>query len=239
MKTLSPSPQLLQLFKSRPETLIFEGYCSYTDKVTIWNSGDSYALIADVDDVHKTCFFTQDMSFVDAVTDNLHGKTELCGVVPQITEHLRGKYRYEWETHCILHIWNGKPLPHRNICEIHPMSPKYAQIISDGTHYRPSLDEVRECLEIHPSAAVCIDGEPVCWCLCHREKSLGMLYTVPEYRHKGYALEVMTALCNAVIDKGDIPYAYIVSDNVASMNLAAKYNLVKAGRADYFLIVKD
>ena len=42
-----------------------------------------------------------------------------------------------------------------------------------------------------------------------------------------------------VIAKGDVPYAYIVCDNVASQNLALKYNLERVKRADYFLINLD
>ena len=131
-----------------------------------------------------------------------------------------------WENNCDLYVWNGQPLPHVCTQEIRPMLPKYAQKISDGTFYHAAINDVLDCLRRHPSAAVFVDDEPVCWCLLHLEKSLGMLYTLPEHRHKGYALEVMTALTNKVIERGDVPYAYIVKDNVASMNLAQKYNLV-------------
>ena len=89
---------------------------------------------------------------------------------------------------------------------------------------------------MYPSAAVWLDGKPVSWCIMHNDKSLGMLYTMPEHRHKGYALQVMTALCNAVIAQGDTPYAYIRRDNVASQKLAEKYNLRRVKAADYFLI---
>ena len=65
-----------------------------------------------------------------------------------------------------------------------------------------------------------------------------MLYTLPEHRHKGYALEVMTALCNQLIAQGNTPYAYIVCDNVASLNLAVKYNLTLFKHADYFRFEK-
>lgn len=238
MNTAIPTPELKSLFRSRPETLIFEGYCCYTDKIDIWQDGESYALSARVGETQKTCFYTNDMRFVDEVLSKLSGNVELCGVDRQITEHLRGKYHYEWETHCLLHVWNGRELPHINTQKTYPMSPKYAQMISDGTHYHASITEICECLERHPSAAIYVDGEPVCWCLCHLEKSLGMLYTLPEYRHRGLALTVMTTLCNEVIAQGDIPYAYIVDDNVASIALAAKYNLVPVKPADYMLIRK-
>lgn len=239
MKKIIPTPQLIDLFKSRPETLIFEGYCRYTDKLTLWQEGESYALSVRIGDSQKTCFATDSMDFVDEVLSELCGNVELCGVDERITEYLRDKYRYVWETHCLLHVWNGQPLTHQITHKIYPISPKYAQAVSDGTPYHAPVEEICKCLELHPSAAIFVDGKPVCWCLCHLEKSLGMLYTLPEYRQQGLALEVITALCNDVISRGDIPYAYIVDTNVPSLSLAAKYNFVSVKRADYFLISKN
>ncbi len=239
MNRIYPTPELLKFFQSKPETLIFEGYCRYTEKTVIWQDRDSFALVAPVGDVQKTCVVTQNVAFADEVLSNMHGKVELCGIDPALTEHFRSRYKLEWETNCLLFAWNGQPLPRQNVTKTYPIPPQYAQMISDGTFYRADTEEIKQCLALHPSEAIFVDGKPVCWCLCHLEKSLGMLYTVPEYRHRGYTLEVMTALCNDVIRCGDVPYAYIVKDNVASINLAAKYNLAPVKYADYALIVKQ
>lgn len=236
MQQINVTTKLIQFFKSNPDTLIFEGYCAYSKGVVVYNDGDSYALVAEVNGVNKCCFKSDCANFVFDVIDRLQGSVELCGVDPFVTACVKQRYALLWETNCDLYVWNGEPLPYVCRQEIHPMLPKYAQMISDGTHYHAPIDEVAECLARHPSAAVYIDGKPVCWCLLHLEKSLGMLYTLPEHRHKGYALEVMTTLCNQVIANGDTPYAYIVCDNIASKNLAAKYNLQYVKRADYFEI---
>lgn len=195
-------------------------------------------MVANVNGSYECCIKSDSESFVLELVDGLHGKIKLCGVDPFVTGCLKDKYAFNWETNCDLYVWNGQPLSYQCKQQIYPMLPKYAQKISDGTHYHAAIDEIERCLEIHPSAAILVDGEPVCWCLLHLEKSLGMLFTEPAHRHKGYALEVMTALCNKVIAKGDIPYAYIVQDNIASKNLAAKYNLCYVKQADYFEIEK-
>ena len=237
MKQIKPTNTLLKKFKSQADTLIFEGYCTNADSVIIYNEGDSYALIADVKGAIKCCFKTDSEAFVLAVVDKLAGKqVEFSGVDPFVTELLRVRYDFLWETNTYLYAWNGQPLSYECKQEIRPMSKDYAQKISDGTHYHAPIADVLDFLTRHPSAAIYIDGKPICWCLLHLEKSLGLLYTEPEYRRKGYALEVMTALCNMVIAKGDIPYAYIVCDNVASQNLAAKYNLQRVKNADYFMV---
>ena len=239
MKPLQPTAELLAKFKNNADTLIFEGYCAYTPDVTIYNDEDSYALITDVHGARKCCFKTDNEAFIFEVLSTLQGKVELCGVDPFVTNCLKRRYDFLWETDCYLYAWNGEPLTYKNKQKIQPMSKNFAQKVSDGTHYHAAVEEIQECLALHPSAAIFVDGEPICWCLLHIEKSLGMLYTEPQHRHKGYALEVMTALTNKVIDRGDIPYAYIVKDNVASQNLAAKYNLVRVKQADYFEIDLD
>ena len=46
MKQLKVTSDIKKFFKSNPETLIFEGYCSNAKNVTIYNEGDNYALVA-------------------------------------------------------------------------------------------------------------------------------------------------------------------------------------------------
>ena len=240
MKQIRPTKKLLEQFKNQADTLIFEGYCTNADSVVIYNEGDSYALIAEVKDDIKCCLHTNSEQFVLSVVDALRGcQVEFSGVDPFVTNILRNRFEFLWETNCYLYVWNGKPLNYECKQDIRPMSAEYAQQVSDGTHYHAPIADIVEVLSRHPSAAIYVDGKPVCWCLLHLEKSLGMLYTEPEHRRKGYALEVMTALNNKVIAKGDVPYAYIVCDNIASQNLAVKYNLERIKRADYFAINLD
>lgn len=234
MKQLSVTNDIKRFFKSNPETLIFEGYCCNAKNVTIYNEDDNYALVAKVGKNLEVCFKSRSAVFVWKVVDRLRGTVKLCGVDPFITKLFKSRYVFNWETHCDLFVWDGKPLTYKCKCDVRPMSAAYAQKVSDGTHYRAAISDVKECIANRPSSAVYVDGKPVCWCLLHLEKSLGMLYTEPEHRHKGYALEVMTSLVNKVIALGDVPYAYIVQDNVASANLAAKYHLKKVKQADYF-----
>lgn len=239
MKQLRITKDLKKFFKSNPDTLIFEGYCSNADDVTVYNEGDNYALVAYIGSKADVCFKTRNASFIGKVLKKLEGIIKLCGVDPFVTKIFKSHYTFNWETHCDLYVWNGKRLRHRPQYAVYPMEVEYAQKVSDGTHYHASIAEIKDCITNRPSAAIYVDEVPVCWCLQHLEKSLGMLYTEPEHRNNGYALEVMVALCNEIIGMGDIPFAYIVQDNVASANLASKYNLVKVRQADYFEVDLD
>ena len=236
MKKIPVTKELLQYFRDNTETLIMEGYCKYFDNVTVYEEDGGYATVfVDNNGGAHCCVYNSKETFIDSLLAQYDGNTvEFCAVSPAVTDYLRSKYVFTWETNCDLFVWNGEPLPHKCSRDIRAMDGAYARQISDGTFYHASEEEIIRCLTVHPSSAAYVEGKPVCWCLLHREGSLGMLYTLPEYRHQGYALEVMTDLTNKVIASGKIPFAYIVKDNVASQSLACKYNLVKACSADYF-----
>ncbi|MCM1533655.1 MAG: GNAT family N-acetyltransferase [Corallococcus sp.] len=237
MKQVPITKELLDTFRGSSQTLIMEGYCKYFSDVTVYTDGNGYATVAVTgEETRECCISGEDVSFAESLITSLNGQIKFCGVSPVITEYLRKKYRFEWETNCYLYVWNGKPLACECKCEIRPIDATYAAEISAGTPYGADIEDIIRCIAVHPSAAAYVDGKPVCWCLLHMEGSLGMLYTLPRYRRQGYALEVMTALTDKVIERGDIPFAYIVRDNVASLNLACKYNLEEAGKADYFQI---
>lgn len=236
MKQLQVTSALVNFFDAAPDTLIFAGYCRNADGVTVYNDGNSYALVADVNGACECCIKSDSADFVRQFVSGVCGKVKFCGVSPFVTRLLSDAYLFNWKTECYLYVWNGQPLCCAPDSAIRPLDKRYAQAVSDGTPYHADVDDVRRCLDRHPSAALYIDGKPVCWCLLHLEQSLGMLYTLPEHRHKGYALRVMTALCNKVIASGNTPFAYIIKDNVASQNLALKYNLRRIGEANYFEI---
>lgn len=229
--------ELMNLFTESPETLIFRGYCKYSDGTEIFtDSNNNFALSTRVLSNTKCCMYSRNLRFITDFVETLNGKVEFCGVNPFITEILRSKYTFLWETNCDLYCWNGKAFNGTASLTTRPMTSEFAQIISDGTPYHASCEEIIQCLHMHPSVAVFDAGRPVCWCIEHIEGSLGMLYTVPQYRHKGFAMQVMWQLCKQIVEDGDIPYAYIRSDNVASKNLAVKYNMKYVCRSDYFLI---
>lgn len=236
MQNIEITKQLLQELQENPQTLIMAEYCKNVKNTVVYNSGNSFATVSVVLGETECCVYSRDESFISHVLATLSGKVKLCGVDTFVTEYLRSSYGFLWETNCDLYVYNGKPLPLTDNFDLAAMDETYALDISNGTPYRADIENVKTCLKIHPSVAAYDNGRPVCWCLLHIEGSLGMLYTLPEYRRKGYALRVMTELCKKVIERGDIPFAYIIQDNVASKSLAPKYNLQYVCKANYFEI---
>lgn len=234
MERIEITSELLKQFRQKPQTLIMEGYCVNVENTAVYRDGDNYAAVSKgLDGGTAICVDTENTKFIDELLSEFCGRIEFCGASTFVTDYLKNKYEFLWETNCDLYVWNGEDLP--PICEGLPaMDVKYAKQISDGTPYHAAEENIAECLRIHPSSAIYVENRPVCWCLMHIEGSLGMLYTVPQYRRQGYALKVMTDLTRKVIAQGNVPYAYIIYDNVASKSLALKYNLQPVCKANYF-----
>lgn len=49
--------------------------------------------------------------------------------------------------------------------------------------------------------------------------SISHVFTMPEYRNRGYAREVVSKLCQDILDEGKIPYLYVDSTNPISNHL--------------------
>lgn len=171
------------------------------------------------------CFATYDTDFVEQVLSTVSGEVCCCGINEQVYQYLQSTRNLSWSSDFGLYVHNGKPINNKLSYEILPMDKKYWQDIVQGVSYPVYREEIEECLDNRLSSAIYIDGKPVCWALLHKEYSLGMLYTVEQYRNRGLALQVISHLCNQVIAQGMTPYAYINKGNVASENLAPKYNL--------------
>lgn len=71
-----------------------------------------------------------------------------------------------------------------------------------------------------------LDGKLVGFAGLHSEGSMGLLTVLPEYRRRGFAQQIYSALINNQLRKGRIPYAQIYTDNENSLNLQKKLGFV-------------
>ena len=59
----------------------------------------------------------------------------------------------------------------------------------------------------------------------HLEGSIGMLYVFPEWRGRGFALEMQSYMLNRALEMGAYSYGQIFEDNEASIALSRKMGL--------------
>lgn len=102
-----------------------------------------------------------------------------------------------------------------------------------------SLNYLRDCILKNPSSVLRDPlGAPISWALLREDGSLGVMYTLKEYRKKGYALEVAEDLIAKTLKSGYVPYVHIRVENVASIALAKHLGLVSWGEVLWFALTK-
>ncbi|XP_055083220.1 glycine N-acyltransferase-like protein 3 [Periophthalmus magnuspinnatus] len=85
---------------------------------------------------------------------------------------------------------------------------------------KDALRMIQNMVRNFPSCCVFdAEGRPVSWVLTYACCSMGMLYTVPEHRGKGYAKVVISELARRLFTEGYPVYCFIEEGNTVSYEL--------------------
>jgi len=186
--------------------------------------------------------YSKEDSFINEVMDTFlrDGFYGFAGIDASIAEKIKKRYEVTWENPCALYY-----LPKENLDlsliknPVQSLEVKDAEFVDKFYEFRGShsLEAIRKDIELRPSSAVFVDGEPVCWVLVHDDNSMGIMYTREEYRRKGYAVEVTIDLAAKIYERGNIPYLQIIDRNNMSPGLAKKCNFVNCGYVNWFGVI--
>lgn len=81
---------------------------------------------------------------------------------------------------------------------------------------------IRNMIANFPSCCVLdAEGKPVSWILTYASCAIGMLYTLPEHRGKGYAKILVSSLAERNHAQGYPVYCFIEEENTVSYRLFA------------------
>ncbi len=97
------------------------------------------------------------------------------------------------------------------------------------------LSILKKTIQERPTAVIRDDeGNPISWSVVRDDGSMGIAYTLEEYRRQGYAAAVNMELLKRTIDFGLIPYVHIATDNRASISLAERLGFKRNGKVVWF-----
>ncbi|XP_030627692.1 glycine N-acyltransferase-like protein 3 [Chanos chanos] len=100
-----------------------------------------------------------------------------------------------------------------------------------------SMGMIRNMILNFPSCCL-LDtaGQPVAWILTYESCAIGMLYTVPEHRGKGYAKALVTIISKKLFSQGYPVYCFIEEENQVSYRLFSKLGFTEdpSYRATWF-----
>ena len=114
-----------------------------------------------------------------------------------------------------------------------------AKLVNSTWKYRSdeSLNKILKIIEDgHPTVGLYVNDKLVSWAVTYPDGASGMLYTLENYRRKGYANIVMQQLFYyrsiSNTNYGD-PFDYIVVNNTKSENLFKKLNFKPIKKVDW------
>ena len=87
----------------------------------------------------------------------------------------------------------------------------------EGEH---SVEFIKNMIRYLPTCCVLdTDGQPVAWILTYNYCALGMLYTQPEHRGKGYAKILISAISKKLHTQGYPVFCFIEEENQHSFRI--------------------
>ncbi|XP_062387595.1 glycine N-acyltransferase-like [Sardina pilchardus] len=112
-------------------------------------------------------------------------------------------------------------------CLIQPLRPEHAELVNGNWKYggdADSYNSVRRYITHLPSLCVIPEdgsaaGTPVSWVLLYPHSALGLLYTLPEYRRRGYARALVSRFSEMLFEEGYPVYCFVEEGNSASCSL--------------------
>ncbi len=181
-------------------------------------------------------------AFIERIVQHFSqpGEYGFAGIPRKIATALKHTYEEEWGNPCTAYALSKEDYhPERQVHPTKPLRLEDAELVDryypySGDH---SLKMIREDISLRPSAAVFIDENPVSWALQHPDGTIGMMHTLEEHRHKGYARDTTFGIVEALLAQGEIPVVQIVDTNTASKQLAKSCGFKSFGTADWFGII--
>jgi ribosomal protein S18 acetylase RimI-like enzyme len=139
-----------------------------------------------------------------------------------------------WTNHCFLYTLDPKRLVIDRTHRVESVRTPDAPFIASYWPHGRSPAYVEERIRALPSAAIRRRGKLVAWALTHDDGSMGFLHVIAEWRGRGFARSLTTALSLRLLRLGLRPFLYIVKDNTPSIRLTESMGFERVGRFSWF-----
>lgn len=152
-------------------------------------------------------------------------------LIPIITE---GR-EIDWQMSAVRYYLPADIKIPQNQIPISPLSSDDAEFIIANSNYKEflTIDYIIDRISKSFSAGIYENGKLAAWGLTHDDGALGSLHVVDEHRRKGYATEITISLIRQCREKGKIPYAQIVEENLPAINMVNNLGFVKDRRVTW------
>ena len=212
------------LKRDLPRNISILGFFENYPMKSIYVEGDTMILLGESDHLWAHISSTNENELARALKNDL-GTKYFANIENWMKPILCEGYDLEWELTTFRYILPSAyhiESSNRPINSLDFNSIEYIFHYSDYKSFT-SVDYIKERIEKGISAGIMEDGKLVAWGLTHDDDSLGFLHVLPEYREKGYGMEISKALINQKRSKNQPIFLNVEPQNEKSINLVKKF----------------
>lgn len=226
--------------------LHFEGYNSLNIRGVLTNT--NYKAYVDdflnptgiwIKDNYFNFLYTKQLSFIELFDQSMKGDYfGFAGTNQTVLNYYISNELIQWKNTCDQYHYQGERFS--EVMTLESLKLSDASYVNDNYEYKNSnsLAKIKDAIKNRPTSCLRLDGKIVSFVLLHDDDSMGYMYTLPEYRGKGYAYELAKDIINKTLDSGRLPYIQIVQGNEKSKQLALKLGFEKHGEVHWFGVVR-
>ncbi|MGN0143883.1 MAG: GNAT family N-acetyltransferase [Clostridium sp.] len=139
-----------------------------------------------------------------------------------VADYIQNKFKLNDRLECVQAVYLKNVCDYKNNkLQVKKLGAEHIDILTE--HYDIlSEDEIKELLKRGNIFGGYKEETMVGFVGMHLEGSLGLLNVFPEYRKSGYGTVLESFMINYMLNKGDIPFAQIETDNKKSLLLQKK-----------------
>jgi len=104
-------------------------------------------------------------------------------------------------------------------CRVVAHGQELFELMKQATEYDESGEYTTRCLEAGPSFVCEVDDEPVSWSCTHLNGMMGMIYTPPKLRRRGYARSLAAFQIDYMLRHRGLAACVVLSYNEASIKM--------------------
>ncbi|XP_029963083.1 glycine N-acyltransferase-like protein 3 isoform X2 [Salarias fasciatus] len=174
-----------------------------------------------------TCFSTDEQAFRKVLTEENAIDWSTYFVIGEVSSDREVNNRYYTlvrllylpEVSCLQSPATDSELESR----ISSLKPFHASLVNQTWKFggnQQGYNNIRHLISNFPSCCIMDEhGQPVSWILVYHYGALGILYTLPEHRGKGYAKVLISTMAKKLLAESHPVYCFIEEDNSLSYKL--------------------
>eukprot|EP01001_Neometanema_parovale_P011854 NODE_8114_length_723_cov_1.823333_g7862_i0.p1 GENE.NODE_8114_length_723_cov_1.823333_g7862_i0~~NODE_8114_length_723_cov_1.823333_g7862_i0.p1 ORF type:complete len:204 (-),score=19.06 NODE_8114_length_723_cov_1.823333_g7862_i0:112-723(-) len=118
---------------------------------------------------------------------------------------------------------------------IAPLTLADAKLVNEHYTFKAdwTLKMIEELITTRRTACLRIDGEPVTWGLEQSFGAIGMAYTLPGFRERGYGRDTTRYIAASIVQAGRVPFLFTADVNVASQAMVTSSGFEEVGFYDW------